>query len=146
MKNSFKFLLALLILFPSTGAASAQTGIQVLNNEVSSQFPDGIQFLLSVSSDIEIESIHLVYGTDGRTCQSRSARQPIELKPSSWLEVEWDWEWIRSGILPPGVEVWWQWEIEDQNGTIFTTPRKTIQVQDQRKEWKSISQDGVILQ
>ncbi|MFC1879359.1 peptidase MA family metallohydrolase [Chloroflexota bacterium] len=124
----------------------AQSGIHLMENKVVLQFPDGIQFQLSVASDVEIETIDLIYGTDGRNCQSSAARQPMDFESASEVAVDWDWEWIRSGVLPPGVEVWWQWEIVDVSGKIRTSPKEKIVVQDQRHDWNVISRNGVTLQ
>lgn len=138
--------LALYLLFLPVRPSLAQSSIQVLENEVSLSFPEGLQFHLSIENDWEIESIVLIYGANGRTCQASSARQPLDFEPATELDLVWDWEWIRSGILPPGTQVWWQWEITDLSGENYTLPKKTIVVQDQRHSWESVTRDNVTVQ
>jgi hypothetical protein len=140
----FSAILIILILLPIR--VYAQHGIQVEGNEGVLNFPEGIKFRLEVVSDEDIEEIVLIYGTDGRTCQSAAARQPVEFAASTNVSVEWEWEWKRSGFLPPGIKVWWQWEIIDQSGETLVTAQKTITVNDRRHTWKRIRRAGLILQ
>jgi hypothetical protein len=141
----FQIAIVLVLVIPA-GTTFAQSEIQVLENEVISQFPDGIRFHLSIKSEVDIETIDLVYGTNGRSCQSSTARQPMGFETDADVKVDWNWDWLRRGILPPGAEVWWQWEIVDVSGKTFTSPKETFIVQDQRHEWKSITRNGVTLQ
>ena len=76
---SFSLLACLLIPHP----VYAQSGIKVQANEAILQYPDGIKFHLDTTSSTEIETVILIYGTDGRTCQTSSARQPLEFDPDT---------------------------------------------------------------
>jgi hypothetical protein len=134
-----------LITFSWVSGASAQATIQVTHNEAVLRFPDGIRFELSASSEEAIESILLVYRTSGRSCQLREVRQPINFTPGTDLKVELMWDWERSGILPPGAQVEWHWEIKDAKGNLHRTPEETLQVIDQRRKWKTIKDEKIAL-
>ena len=125
---------------------SAQSNISVKVNEVLLQFPNGVIFRLDTSSDSVIESIILNYGTNARTCQNNSGHQRVDFNPSSKVNAIWEWDWQRSGILPPGAEVWWQWEIKDESGSSLITPIERIEIQDQRHDWTFVEGDGVKVQ
>jgi hypothetical protein len=125
---------------------SAQLNISVKVNEVALQFPNGVTFRLDAVSNSEIESIVLNYGTNARTCQNNSGHQRVDFNPSSKVNVEWEWDWQRSGILPPGAKLWWQWEIKDKSGSSRTTAVKRVEIQDHRHEWQFVNRDGVTVQ
>jgi hypothetical protein len=139
------FTLALIFCIPAS-TVFAQAVIQLWENQLVSQFPDGVRFHLHVVSGVEIESIVLVYGMDGRTCQQSAASKSMDFEPASSVELDWDWEWKRSGILPPGTQLWWQWEITAADGATLTTPKEMVVIQDQRYSWKSITGNGVTVQ
>ena len=64
-------------------------------------FPNGITFKIKLDADLNVEKVNLLYTASGRTCQPRYARQPIDLEFEDAIRGEWEWEWLRSGILPP---------------------------------------------
>ena len=136
----------LLIIFSGTQFVSAKSDISVQVNKVVIQFPKGVFFRLDAVSDVEIESIVLTYGTNARTCRANSAHRRVDFDPSSNVNVSWEWDWRRSGIQPPGAEIWWQWELKDISGSSVTTPIKRILIQDQRYDWNILHVDGVSVQ
>ncbi|NUM45146.1 MAG: hypothetical protein HUU38_10595, partial [Anaerolineales bacterium] len=123
-----------------------QTSPQINDNSLEINFPEGLIFHLDVSHTASIERITLIYGTDGRTCQTSTARQDMEFDPSPQVTTSWEWEFKRSGTLPPGVEITWHWEIEDTEGNILTTTPETVVIQDLRRDWKIIDRDQVVVQ
>lgn len=123
-----------------------QTSPQVNDNSLEINFPEEVIFHIDVSHSASIQRITLIYGTNGRTCQTSTARQNLDFEPGSQVTASWNWEFKRSGTLPPGVEIWWEWEIEDDAGNIFTIPQQTATVQDQRKNWKIVDKNNVYVQ
>src|SRR5262249_40378458 len=63
--------------------------------------------------------------------------------PSASVDVDWQMDFKRSGVLPPGVQFWWQWEIHDDAGQQLLTDKQTGVVSDDNYTWKSLSQGGV---
>ena len=92
---------------------------QVQDNRAIVNFPETIDFVLTLSTDIPVKRITLIYGTNAASCSHGGARQPQAFDSDTVIEIEWEWDLKRSGSLPPGAEIWWQWEIEDGNGGIF---------------------------
>lgn len=144
MKN---FIFALLICFTLAArplpSAAAQAAIAVTEDEASLFFPERVRFSLEAESTAEINRVTLLYGTNARACQASGARQSVEVDAGDDIEVEWEWEFRRSGPLPPGTRIWWQWEISDTAGNSHTTERQEITLEDGRNTWRSLSESGV---
>lgn len=124
---------------------SAQSPIEIDEENVTIDFPDSITFELSVEGEANIENGTLVYGTNGRSCQEAGSKQAIDFDPGRSVDLSWEWELKRSGSLPPGAEIWWEWEIEDADGNIMTTERQTQLVLDERYAWRTLEEDGVVV-
>lgn len=135
-------LILLIVYIPTLG----QAGIYIDKDVVEIKFPGTITFFLDAKGEMEITNVKLHFGTLGHTCQQGGARQIIEFDAASDISVNWEWELKRSGSLPPGTEIWWQWEIEDQAGNQLLTERKTATVVDDRHEWQVVTEDIVTIQ
>ncbi len=135
--------LQFLILWLVAQPLKAQSSIEVQDNRLVVQFPDSLTFELEAQSEFEIENITLVYGTDSLSCQRGGSLQPIDFEPDTEIGVDWEWELRRSGALPPGTEVWWQWELEDASGSQITTERQTLVVEDDSHNWRERNREGV---
>jgi len=137
-------LLVSLILVP--GRASAQTSIEVSRNEVQIDFPTGLHFYISASSQADIQTVTLHYGTDRQTCQPGQALTELQFNPAKQVDLDWELEFVLSGIIPPGVELWWQWEITDASMQKWITDRQTVRINDQRQKWQSLTEGLVTVQ
>lgn len=125
--------------------AQAQSGIQIQTDEATQDFPNSIRFHLVASSGAAIDSVILHYGTNGRTCQSGEVRQSVDFDHGATADAGWQLEFKRSGSFPPGVQVWWQWEVHDASGAQRLTNRQTLVVEDARFNWRSLARDRVTL-
>ncbi len=123
----------------------AQSAIQVRENQVSSDYPFNITFQLQVDSNSPIERIDLMYGTNARGCAESLARQALEIQPAQEQTMEWTWDFFKSGSLPPGAEVWWQWEIQDASGASLTTEKQTLLVEDPHFDWQTLEKENVLV-
>jgi hypothetical protein len=128
------------------GMAQIESGIQITTDEVKVDFPWSLIFRLSAESSREITTVKLIFGTNAKTCSSASVRKSIDFESGKNISAEWKWEFKRSGALPPGSQVWWQWEIGDESGNQLLTEVQTAVIQDQRHEWQSLSKDGLTVQ
>lgn len=144
IKHPVLYLLLLLILV--TQSAFQQTDLVVVQDELELNFPENLTFNLEIEAETVIEKVTLIYSSEMRTCQSRSARKDIEFDPAAGLFLEWEWDFSRDSTLPPGAVVEWQWEITDSNGKTTLTEPKSMVIQDQRYDWHQISEDGITLQ
>lgn len=145
------FLVSLLIILTpvvsaAPRAALAQGGIQVTEDRVTANFPESLRFRLAASSDQPIEKVFLLYGSEGRSCQQGGARQELEFEPAAEIKLSWELDFTRSGTIPPGAQIWWQWEITAADGSVLLTERQTARLQDQRHEWRTLSREGVNVQ
>ncbi len=122
---------------------AAAAGLQVTLNRFVSNFPDRLTFDVAAQSEANINQVTLLYGTDGRTCQAGTARQAIDLTPAPAIEASWDWELRRSGSLPPGARVWWQWELSDAAGARMVTEQTWDTLRDERFTWQTLQQGDV---
>ena len=134
-----------LLLWVSPQPAAAQDGIQVSENSVLLNFPDTIEFYLSAGSEAAIENITLTYGTNARSCQSSGSRQKMQFDAAEEVEVDWEWELKRSGAIPPGAKIWWEWNLTDSEGNSHATERQEMVISDDRHQWRSLGRDGVIV-
>ena len=123
--------------------AAAQNEIQVSEDTVILNFPDTIEFNLSAGSGAPIENITLTYGTNARGCQSSGSRQNMQFDAAEEVEVDWEWELKRSGAVPPGARIWWEWKLTDSEGNSHTTERQEMVISDDRHVWRSTGRDGV---
>ncbi|MEM9776721.1 MAG: peptidase MA family metallohydrolase, partial [Chloroflexota bacterium] len=123
----------------------AQSAIVTENESVSVSFPDSITFEIEASGESIIDKATLIYGTNGRSCQNTGSKQVIEFDPGQSVDLAWEWELKRSGSLPPGAEIWWEWQIEDEAGNVFTTERQTQLVEDERFDWTTLESNGLLV-
>ncbi len=125
------------------GAPLNLTSILVIKNTAEVDFPRYVDFNLVAQSDAEINQVILVYGTSGRTCLSGEARQALEFKPDKSVVLNWNWDLIRSSSFPPGVEIWWKWEIQDAAGNRMVTETSNVTIEDSNYSWQVLKTDAI---
>lgn len=131
------------LFIPSIPVAHAQSGLEVLENQVELNIPENLVFGIKAKSGTEIDQLILRYKTNARLCQEVNAEIRPDFEPGKEIEAEWEWDFQRTGTLPPGAQLSWQWELTDENGKKTTTDWQEITVQDPRHDWKQI-QDGFL--
>jgi hypothetical protein len=132
-------LLFLLLVSGPAAPAHAQSGIQLVSDEATLQFPQTATFQAEFTSSANITAVTLEYGVDQLTCGTVVAKAFPEITPSTDVKAEWTWDMRQSGSLLPGATLWWQWTVTDANGTQFTSPQKTILWLDNIHNWKTIT-------
>jgi hypothetical protein len=126
--------------------ARAQTpfpGVDIEKNEVIMNLPKGLVFHLHASASSKIKDAMLLYGVDSMSCQEQTTRQIVKFTADQQIEVQWEWKFDQSGTLPPGTNLWWQWEVTTETGEKLHTQVMTTTVIDQRHDWKTISRNGI---
>lgn len=122
------------------------SGITVDRNRAVADYPQSITFELSVSSDVEIESVELEYGTDALVCgESVSRVVPEDFSPGTSIEIEWDWDLRRTGALPPGTNVWWRWIVSSSSGESLITPEQSLRFTNESIAWRTLETDSLLL-
>jgi hypothetical protein len=142
-KALLRALLGLWLCLAAYLPAAAQAGVEIQRDEMVNAFPGSVKFRLKAAAEQEIRQVYLRYGTESRTCSPGSVRQSVRIEAGQKINVEWEWEFRRSGTFPPGTRIWWQWEITTQDGETFTTEVQRAAVQDQRHPWNTLEKDGV---
>jgi len=117
---------------PSKGPAE----VSIASNRAVAEFPDTIAFILDGSSTLPVTNINLEYGTDKRSLVSEVSRVEPEYSTGIKIRTSWVWEMKKTGSLPPGARVWWQWRITDEAERTYVTPRQTIVFEDTRYQWQ----------
>ena len=118
--------------------------ITITANHATLDYPDSIKFDLSANSPADIESATLIYGTSSDfLCAANSARQDIPFSPTPRVYLAWTWDLNLSGILPPGTEIWWQWEVHDASGATTLTEVQKFTIEDPAFNWQKLQQGNV---
>ncbi len=142
-KTILTLILSLSLLTVSSAFAPPQT--DVTDNKVILDFPETATFRATITSDTEIRSVVLEYGTDQLTCGEVIAKAFPQFTPGRSVSVEWIWEMRQSGSLPPGATIWWRWHYTDETGREAVSDRQTITWLDSEHSWKTITVDKINL-
>lgn len=137
-------LLFLLFLWPAL-PASAQSAVQVTNNQPAIDFPNTITFHADIQSQAKITSIVLEYGDQQETCGQVVAKAFPQFTPGTAITVEWTWDMRQSGSLPPGATIWWRWRTTDENGNESVSSQKTVTWLDNVHKWQTLASGDIRL-
>ena len=136
---------ALLAALASPGGAAAQEPFEAVSDEVSTDgFPDAVVFELRAALPVEVERAEVRYSARRRQCVSSVSLGEAELTDAGGgaLSARWEWNLRRSGGLPPGAAVSYNWRLTG-GGRVFETPERTFVYEDPRYEWRRLSGEGV---
>jgi hypothetical protein len=136
-------LAALALILALAQPALAQSGPRVTADAAVVDFPAGIRFELAAESGQPLTRAELRYGADARSCLPSEARQALRFDSAAAIAVDWEWDFTRTSLLPPGVRFWWQWELEDAAGARLLTDKQWSTITDQRFTWRTATRDLV---
>lgn len=135
---------ALLMLATSGAVASADEGdISILSEEVTSQFPDGISFDISLESSSPIDEIRVFYRSESTATTSYGY---LEFEPGLtseghfFLDTSVGGEGGNTTFVPPGAVFRYSYEVTDETGNVLRTEEKEFVYTDPRFEWMTISE------
>lgn len=131
--------LILLLLLVVVSPVAAQTGIQ---STAIVNFPQEVTFTLQLPPDHDVIAATLTYDVERLSCIDAAAHVPVELSGSG---AEWTWVMTRSGNPPPGTTLWWEWTLTHADGTITTTDRQTVVLEDGRFPWQTLTDGNITL-
>ena len=141
-----KILFSLIFIFGLISSPSNTLSVDIQENQAVLDYPEQIKFTLIASANVEIESVELIFGSDVITCgESLTRAFPEDYEPDKEVDVEWTWTLRRSGSLPPGTEVWWQWKLMDTQGNETITPRQSLIFTDESIPWQIVQSDSLEL-
>ncbi len=131
----------MLTLFLSVTPARARSrlGPELVSDTLATDYPAGITFSVGATGDVPIQSVTLRFGaTTTASCQDAVAIRDLEIESGSDVTAKYTWDFRESSTVPPGTEVWWQWEVTDVAGNVLLTDRKTQVLLDQRFTWQTV--------
>jgi hypothetical protein len=85
--------------FGSVSPAAAQNSPEINLNEAFGHYPLSIYFQQFATHSINITSVTLVYGVNGRSYQQGRVRQLVDAPDSTTIFAFWEWELLQSGAL-----------------------------------------------
>ena len=128
---------------PTVGLAEDE--IAVTFSGAQAQFPLAITFYLEAESTNEIIDIDLEYRVKRQSLVPISCRVSVDFTQGQRVSASWTWDMLQTGGLPPGIEVEYWWLIEDATGYRIETSPATVQFDDLRYDWDSLTSDRVTL-
>ncbi len=88
------------------------------------------------NSALPVKSLSLEYGTDKRAIFSEVNRVQPPFGQTAKINSSYTWEMKKTGSLPPGAQVWWQWRVIDEAGRTYVTPSQQLIFEDTRYKWQ----------
>lgn len=137
-------LLVILLLSLIPGAVQAEEEIAVLSSSTTANFPLSLEFKLKAQSSADITFVALHYQVERMNYAKVTSEVRPRFKPAPVVEVGWKWDMRRSS-LPPGARLKYWWTIGDAAGRELRTELRSIEFNDERYEWESISEGSVTL-
>ncbi|MBN1121142.1 MAG: hypothetical protein JXJ17_08690 [Anaerolineae bacterium] len=147
LKPNLRALLLMIVFVPALHAPlQDDEPIEIISNEVETDFPKAITFDLSARGDYSIESVELNYGIEVLSCTESVTRAvPEDFTPGKKIDVTWEWDMYQSGSIPPGTTVWWQWILTDERGEQFETDVETFRFEDTLHSWQVVQSESIDL-
>ncbi len=115
-------------------------GLAVVENAATVEFPEGITFTLDAESTDPVVNVELLYRAPG--LETLSVELPPFASGSTELDIEHPID-LRSGELPPGIDVQYRWRITEEDGDVVETPEQTLSWTDGRYDWTPLSGPNV---
>jgi hypothetical protein len=136
---------AMLVGFLAAFQVKAANGLTVTASDASVNFPTSITFSIKATSDQPVTDIRLLYTVARRSLVTVVNEGFVVFQPSTSVNANWVWDMRKTGGLPPGTGITYWWKITDASGAVKVTDKTTLTYQDQRYDWKTLTQGLVTL-
>jgi hypothetical protein len=113
-------------------APAAIPGLVVAEDAATAEFPEGISFTLDAETDDPITNVELMYRAPG--LETLSVELPAFEMGATELAIDHDID-LRSGEMPPGIDIFYHWRITEADGNVVETPEQTLSWFDDRYDW-----------
>jgi hypothetical protein len=134
-----------LLVLLSPGLVQAGNGLAVLSSSAEMDFPLKLNFSLSARDDVNITDIRLHYQVDRMEHAQITSEVYIEFVPATEVATHWIWDMRKTGGLPPGSSVTYWWTVTDTGGNRMETDPARILIEDNRYDWRSLTEGKVTL-
>lgn len=141
----FALVISLLLTALSPVLVQALSGLTVLDDSAEVEFPFKLHFKLAAESDTDIVAARLHYRVDRDSYAQVTSEAYIEVIPDKTIDIQWTWDMRRTGGLPPGTLVEYWWTIEDASGDRVETAPVSVQFDDDRYLWQSLTEDKITI-
>jgi len=125
--------------------AQVQVGLTITDSAVEADFPHRLDFTISARGDSNITDIRLNYRVDRAGFARVTSQVLLDFEPAKQVEAEWRWDMRKTGGLPPGSRVIYWWTVENANGRRVETPPEEIEFNDDRYDWRRLTEDDVVM-
>ncbi|MBI2857533.1 MAG: peptidase MA domain-containing protein [Chloroflexi bacterium] len=125
--------------------AAAANGLTVTASAAEVNFPSSINFSLSATSGAVINDIRLHYRLDRLSFAEVESEVYIDFPRGTSVQAKWQWDMRRTGGLPPGALIEYWWSLKDASGNRFQTKPASVQFNDNRYPWRSLTRGLVTL-
>lgn len=132
---------------PFRASAADDSGPELIDESLTADYPAGVTFKVETASNVDITHITLRFGTTSTTttCQDAVAIRELDVVGDTQATAEYTWDFRISSTVPPGAEVWWEWEITDRQSRVLRTERRHEVLMDQRFTWQTVSADNLTI-
>jgi hypothetical protein len=144
-KLAFVFLIVVLLGLLVPAGVSAKSALSVLDSSVTVNFPASLTFKINASSDASITQIRLHYTVERMTHAKIVSEIPLVFTPATRVTTQWVWDMKMSGGMPPGSSIDYWWTLTDNGGGNLETMPVTVRIDDNRYNWRHITQGNVTL-
>ncbi|UCD09290.1 MAG: peptidase MA domain-containing protein [Dehalococcoidales bacterium] len=127
------------------GPSLAAGGISVIESSADVEYPDKLNFTLSVESNADITDVRLFMYVDRLSYAHVTSEVLIDIVPDRRVTAEWSWDMRKTGGMPPGTNIQYWWSILDTDGNTHQTSPVILRYDDTRFEWESIRQNDITL-
>lgn len=133
---------AALILALSVSTAGADDDVVVVAEEVTSQFPEGINFNLSVETESPVDDIRVFYRSKGAESVSYGRldfSKDLSTEGTFFLDTSIGGQG-GTRFVPPGTVFRYHFQVFTEDGASFKTEQKEFVYTDSRFEWETMSE------
>ncbi len=148
MKKRILFVfLTIILLTGASGLSPAYAGpvSGVIDSWVAIDFPARITFHIEAQSENKIEDIRLHYRINRMAHARVTSEVYIGITPATLISERWVWDMRMTGGLPPGSTIDYWWTVTDELGNVTETMPTTININDERYNWQSLTEGAVTL-
>jgi hypothetical protein len=128
-------------------AQSQLTQGVLLNDSVTTSFPNYIEFNLTITSDDDIRDARLHYIVEYESFSSiiHEVIVDVPLSSSDTINISWNWDMRTTGTLPSGTIIHYWWSVVDEGGNYSETQIKDFSFDDTNYVWNSINRSNITL-
>ncbi len=116
-----------------------------LTSSVQQSFPNSMTFNVKAQSSANITQLRVHYIVNHQNFASVVSEGWAQFTPATSVTAQWLWD-MRKGSIPPSTQVQYWWTALDAAGNTGQTSPATVTFDDNRYNWKTMTQGPIILE